>query len=83
VLRVLLPLIQGASQGGSNAAILRLPVIVDVAGRIGLVVLLVFWTSVAHALFTRQVWNTQALQVDYVAASLAILGALVAVGGAV
>lgn len=81
VLRVLLPLIQGASQGGSNAAILRLPVIVDVAGRIGLVVLLVFWTSVAHALFTRQVWNTQALQVDYVAASLAILGALVAVGG--
>ena len=80
VLRVLLPLIQGASQGGSNAAILRLPIIADVAGRIGLVVLLVFWTSVAHALFTRQVWDTLALQVDYVAALVAVLCALVAVG---
>lgn len=81
VLRVLLPLVQGASQGGSNAAILRLPVLVDFAGRIGLIVLLVFWTSVAHALFTRQVWDTQASQVDYVAAVDAVLGALVAVGG--
>ncbi|MEO8524437.1 MAG: hypothetical protein ABI460_06940 [Caldimonas sp.] len=78
IVRTLLPLVQGGSPGGTSAAMLRLPAIIDIAGRLGLVVLAVFWTSVAHALFTRQLWDADSRQVDFTAAAFWIAAALLA-----
>jgi hypothetical protein len=77
VLRLVLPMLQQVN--GSTGDILRqrMPFILDMAGRFGLVVLLIFWTSIVHAFATAQVWVVDGpiVQLDYI-------GALIPLGAA-
>jgi len=73
VLRVLLPMMQDA--GRTSLLKLNFAFATDLAGRLLLFVMLVFWVSVVHALLTGKVWTPpsgDALeeQIDYLAALL-------------
>lgn len=71
VLRIALPIFQ---QSGSSSEFLRqrLPGLLDLAGRFGLLVLAIFWTSLVHAFATSRVWDPDMTQVDFVGAALAL-----------
>lgn len=70
-LRLVLPSLQ---QNGSSSELLRqrLPMLLDLAGRFGLLVLVIFWTSLVHAFATSQVWDPDRNQVDFVGAAWAL-----------
>lgn len=71
VLRLALPMFQ---QNGSSSEFLRqrLPGLLDLAGRFGLLVLAIFWTSLVHAFATFRVWDSHWNRVDFVGAAWAL-----------
>lgn len=71
VLRLALPIIQ---QSGSSSEFLRqgIPALLDLAGKFGLLVLAIFWTSLVHAFATFRVWDADWNRVDFVGAALAL-----------
>lgn len=71
-MRTLLPMVQSAAAGASAGLMARLPLAVDLLGRFGLVVLVLFWTTVVHAALTRRIFNEDLRQVDFGLASICI-----------
>ncbi|WP_087503026.1 hypothetical protein [Pseudomonas sp. SID14000] len=83
VLRLVLPMLQQVNGSAGDIFRQRMPFILDMAGRFGLVVLLIFWTSIVHAFATTQVWvlGGPITQLDYIGAliSLAAAGSICSV----
>ena len=81
VLRLVLPMLQQVNGSAGNILRQRMPFILDIAGRLGLVVLLIFWTSIVHAFATTKVWvvGGPIHQLDYIGALIA-LGAAAGIG---
>ena len=71
-LRTLLPLVQQGGRSVSELIRQRLPMLLDLAGKFGLLVMATFWTSVVHALTTHRVWDANMEQVDFVGAAYAV-----------
>lgn len=78
MLRTVLPLLQGSNSAIVGSMGSKLPAIIDVAGRIGIFALVLFWTSVVHALLTRRVWNPTNGQVDFQLAAVLVGSAALA-----
>ncbi|GAB3254443.1 patatin-like phospholipase domain-containing protein [Chitinimonas naiadis] len=73
VLRTLLPLVQQGGTSISDFLRQRLPLVMDLAGKFGILMIVTFWTAVVHAVATRYVWNADLEQVDFLRATLALL----------
>lgn len=80
LLRALLPQLSTVANAVSTN-FLRLPVIIDVAGRFTLLVLALFWVSIAHASVTRKVFNAAVPLVDFSGGALALGAAMAGILG--
>jgi hypothetical protein len=76
-----MPLIQDGQPGSYVARLVNMSALIDIAGRVTLFALAVFWTAVVHATCTQAVLETGLGQADYAAAARH-LGWVAAIAGA-
>ncbi|MEV4777559.1 patatin-like phospholipase family protein [Burkholderia sp. LMU1-1-1.1] len=80
LLRALMPLVRDAQPGNHVARLVKMSILIDIAGRVAVLALAVLWTAVVHATCTQAVLQTGLGQANYAEAALR-LGCVVALVG--
>jgi hypothetical protein len=68
-LRALLPLAQNGESGSPVSRLINMSMLIDVAGRVTMIALAVFWTAVVHWACTQKAWAPDASQADFATAA--------------